>query len=90
VLYEGLPPTIMQGMKARNWSLRRQSGRWVWWRTAVLAAGVCHVLADAAMAQKRANMPDDENLMMRYLVFAGVVVVIGFTAFLNPKRTHLS
>jgi len=42
------------------------------------------------MAQKRANMPDDENLMMRYLVFAGVVVVIGFTAFLNPKRTHLS
>lgn len=77
-------------MKARNWSLRRQSGRWVWWRTAVLAAGMCHVLADAAMAQKRANMPDDEGLMMRYLVLMGVVVVIGLAAFLNPKRTHLS
>lgn len=77
-------------MKARNWSLRWQSGRLLRWRTAVLAVGVCHVLADAAMAQKRANLPDDEGLFIRYGVLMGVVVVIGLAAFLNPKRTHLS
>ena len=42
------------------------------------------------MAQKQANMPDDEGLVIRYLVLLGVVVVIGLAAFLNPKRTHLS
>lgn len=77
-------------MKARNWSLRRQSGCWVRWRTAVLVVAVCHVLADAAMGQKQANMLDDEGLVIRHLVLVGVVVVIGLTAFLNPKRTHLS
>ena len=51
---------------------------------------MCHVLANAAMAQKQANMPDDEGLVFRYLVLLGVVVVIGLAAFLNPKRTHLS
>lgn len=55
-----------------------------------MAVGVCHVLADAAMAQKRANLPDDEGLFIRYGVLMGVVVVIGLAAFLNPKRTHLS
>lgn len=77
-------------MKARNWSLRRQCGRLVRWRTAVLAVGVCHVLADTAMAQQQANLPDDEGLLIRYGVLMGVVVVIGLAAFLNPKRTHLS
>ncbi len=42
------------------------------------------------MAQKRANLPDDEGLVIRHLVLVGVVVVIGLAAFLNPKRTHLS
>ena len=55
-----------------------------------MAVGVCHVLADAAMAQKRANLPDDEGLLIRYGVLMGVVVVIGLAAFLNPKRTNLS
>ena len=90
MVYVGLPRTIMCGMKARNWNLRRQSGRWVRWRTAALAVVLCHVLADPAMAQKQANMPDDEGLVIRYLVLMGVVVVIGLAAFLNPKRTHLS
>ena len=62
----------------------------VLWRTAALAVGVCHVLADVAVAQKEANIPDDEGLLIRYGVLIGVVVVIGFAAFLNPKRTHLS
>ena len=48
------------------------------------------MLADAAMGQKQANMLDDEGLVIRHLVLVGVVVVIGLTAFLNPKRTHLS
>lgn len=42
------------------------------------------------MGQKQANMLDDEGLVIRHLVLVGVVVVIGLTAFLNPKRTHLS
>ena len=42
------------------------------------------------MAQKEANIPDDDGLIIRYVVLLGVVMVIGFAAFLNPKRTHLS
>ncbi len=42
------------------------------------------------MAQKMANLPDDEGFLIRYGVLAGVVAVIGLAAFLNPKRTHLS
>ena len=80
----------MWSMKARICNLRRLGGRFVRWRTAVLAVGVCHVLTDAAEAQQAANMPDDEDLLIRYGVLIGVVVVIGFAAFLNPKRTHLS
>ncbi len=90
MVYAGPRPAIMRCMTARNWKLRRQGGRLVRWRAAVLAVGACHVLADAAMAQKLARLPDDDGFLIRYLVLAGVVVVIGLAAFLNPKRTHLS
>lgn len=77
-------------MREKDRKLRGQSGRLVRWWSAVLAAGAFHFFADVAMAQKRANLPDDEGFVIRYGVLAAVVVVIGLTAFLNPKRTHLS
>ena len=43
-----------------------------------------------SLAQKPAELVPDEEGMVRWGVTAGVVVVIGLTAFLNPKRSHKS
>lgn len=77
-------------MKAIDGKLRWRSGRFFRWRAAVWAVGAYHVVAEAAWAQQRASLPDDESFLMRYVVLLGVVVVIGLAACLNPKRTHLS
>jgi len=80
----------MQRMKAIYGKPRWRSGTFFRWRAAAWAVGVFHVVAEAAWAQQRANLPDDENFLIRYVVLLGVVVVIGLGACLNPKRTHLS
>ena len=49
-----------------------------------------HLSAACAWAQKRGRLADDEDSLLRWGITAGVVVVIGLTAFLNSKRSHLT
>ena len=80
----------MQRMKAIYGKLRWRSGSFFGWRATAWTVGVFHVVAEAAWAQQRAPLGDDESFLIRYAVLLGVVVVIGLAACLNPKRTHLS
>lgn len=56
----------------------------------VCAALAVQLLPAVAWAQKPGRLADDEESLLRYGIAAGVVVVMGITAFLNSKRSHLS
>lgn len=43
-----------------------------------------------AVAQKPARLPDEGGGALPWLVAGGIVVIICLSAFLNPKRSHLS
>ncbi|MBU0718708.1 MAG: hypothetical protein KJ749_10705 [Planctomycetes bacterium] len=58
--------------------------------TVVCAALAVQALPTVAWAQKPGRVVDDEESLLRYGIAAGVVVVMGITAFLNSKRSHLS
>jgi len=58
------------------------------WLMPALVAGFVGLLADQVWAQKRVPAPEDTGAMLRYGVALGVVVICGFAAFLNPKRSH--
>ncbi len=49
-----------------------------------------HLSAACAWAQKRGRLGDDQDSLLRWGITAGIVVVIGLTAFLNSKRSHLT
>ncbi|MBI4718302.1 MAG: hypothetical protein HY763_10890 [Planctomycetes bacterium] len=55
-----------------------------------LAALFIHLGGSSAWAQRPAALPNEASALTPWLVAAGVAVVIGFSAFLNPKRSHLS
>ena len=68
---------------------RFRSNGWRAGKLAVLAALLMHTLASSAWAQKLVKAPEDEGGVIQWIVTAGVVIVIGASAFLNPKRSHL-
>ena len=51
---------------------------------------VMHWTAADAWAQRSTGLGDDEGVILRWAIAAGVVVIIGLPAFLNPKRSHLT
>ena len=62
-------------------------------KRAVVVTGMAlamHLSAACAWAQKTGRLADDEDSLLRWGITAGVVVVIGLTAFLNSKRSHLT
>ena len=62
-------------------------------RRALVVIGMAlamHLSAACAWAQKRGRLADDEDSLLRWGITAGIVVVIGLTAFLNSKRSHLT
>jgi len=58
------------------------------WTIVALAVGLIDLTADNVLAQKNANLPEESDAVMRYGVLLGIVVLIGLSAFLNPKRSH--
>lgn len=67
-----------------------QTGGLQRWLLPALVAGFVGLLADQVWAQKNTSPPDDSGMLLRYVVALGVAAICGFTAFLNPKRTHKS
>ena len=49
-----------------------------------------HLGAACAWAQKPGRLGDDEDSLLRWGITVGIMVVIGLTAFLNSKRSHLT
>ncbi len=49
-----------------------------------------HLMAATAWAQRHARVPKDESGMLPWGIAAGLAVVICVSAFLNPKRSHLT
>lgn len=50
-----------------------------------------HGSAAVGLAQKPGIIPnEDPDSTTRWLILAGIVVVVAITAFLNPKRSHLN
>lgn len=82
------PVTYNRGMKLLQ-RINRNCGifqaRWV---VAALTVGWFDLLAGDALAQKRATLPEESDTLIRYGVMIAIVVLIGLTAFLNPKRSH--
>jgi hypothetical protein len=80
--------TYNRGMKFLKRIIRICGIRHSRWAIFALAVGLIDLMADDVLAQKRANLPDEGDALMRYGVLIGVVGLIGVSAFLNPKRSH--
>ena len=53
-------------------------------------AGCVLLLSPAvALAQKEARMPEQDKGLIQWAIAAGIIILIGVVAFLNPKRSHL-
>ena len=63
------------------------------WRP-LLAAGVIglgvHLLASSASAQTPGNVPGEDAGFLQWVIALGLCVVVCATAFLNPKRSHMT
>ncbi len=61
-------------------------------RVSAAAASLVVFLASTstAWAQKPIKPPGDDSVTMQWTIAIGLVVVIGVSAFLNPKRSHLN
>ncbi|MGB2988066.1 MAG: hypothetical protein WBE26_19530 [Phycisphaerae bacterium] len=68
------------------WQVTRPQQRWV------MLAGmlVVHFAAATAWAQQEASAPEEEGGLLKWGIAAGLAVVVCISAFLNPKRSHLS
>ena len=61
------------------------------WVTVAITTITLHTMAGSAWAQKRAVLPgDDEGGFIQWGVAIGLVIVIMASAFINPKRSHLT
>ena len=46
--------------------------------------------ASTAWAQRQGKPPGDDSVTMQWTIAIGLLVVVGVSAFLNPKRSHLN
>jgi len=58
-------------------------------RVSIGLAGV-FVAGTPVLAQTPSKVPPDESVTLQWVIALGVMVVIGISAFLNPKRSHLN
>ncbi len=59
-----------------------------WW---IAAGGLAmHLTAATVWAQKRGRVPDEDSGWLQWGIAVGLAVVICVSAFLNPKRSHLT
>lgn len=61
-----------------------------WTITATIALTSFVVSTSTAWAQKPSKPPGDDSVTMQWTIAIGLMVVIGVSAFLNPKRSHLN
>ncbi len=54
------------------------------------AFAVQAVFAATARAQAPATLPGEDGGMLQWVVAGGIAVVVCLTAFLNPKRSHMT
>ena len=68
--------------------LRKVRPRSIW----LIAAGgaAMHLAAATVWAQKPGRVPNEDNGWLQVGIALGLAVVICATAFLNPKRSHLT
>ena len=66
--------------------LRTTSRRWF----CLLVAGLALVSASPAFAQQPARLSGEESVTLQWVIAFGIMIVIGVSAFLNPKRSHLN
>ncbi len=59
-------------------------------RIAGAAAWLIHVLAGGAWAQTPTRPPETEGAVLQWVIAGGLLIVIGISGFLNPKRSHLN
>lgn len=49
-----------------------------------------HLLAESASAQTPATVPGEDSGYLQWAIAVGLSLVVCATAFLNPKRSHLT
>lgn len=54
------------------------------------AAMAVHSTAGVAWAQKRAALPGEDGGWMQWVITVTIAVVVYASAFINPKRSHLT
>lgn len=60
-------------------------------RWGLIAAGLAvHLAAGTAWAQRASRVVDDDSGLLQWGITVGLAVVICITAFINPKRSHLT
>ena len=77
-------------MKRKSANLRARVRRY---RTGCIVGScalVVHLLGTSALAQSPAKLPNEDGGYLQWGIALGIVVVVAFTAFLNPKRSHLA
>ena len=61
------------------------------WVAVAMAAIALHTMAGSAWAQKPARLPgEDEGGFIQWGVAVGLMILIMASAFINPKRSHLT
>jgi len=51
---------------------------------------VLHGLAGSVFAQDQGRLANEDSGLLPWLITGGLIVIVCITAFINPKRTHLS
>lgn len=60
------------------------------YRTSFAVGLLVHLAAPAAWAQAPGRLPNEDSGYLQWGIALGAAVVVLLSAFLNPKRSHLS
>ena len=54
------------------------------------SAGAFMAVNQRALAQSPGNVANEESSYLVWIVFAGALLIVCATGFMNPKRSHLN
>ncbi len=59
-----------------------------WTSRIAIVMCVCSAVAQPALAQEPARIPEAEGSVVTWVVAIALVLLVCITAFINPKRSH--
>ncbi len=71
-----------------GWKMLRPSRGWLRVGGGALTAHL--IMAATVWAQKPGRIPDDDSGWLQWGIAVAIAIIVCVTAFINPKRSHLT